>query len=104
MEPQFNSLADDDNIEGLREYPRARVNKFLLNLPRTAGIYTLGGGKKTRRRRPTRSQNKTHRKNSQLRLHTSSASYKSTCETNGRKKTKRSNRPQKNKTHRKRNY
>ena len=103
MEPQFNSLADDDNIEGLREYPRARVNQFLLNLPRTVNIYTRRGGKKTRRRRPARSQNKTHRKNSQLRVRTSSASHKSTCETNSRNKTKRLNQPKKHKTRKKRN-
>jgi hypothetical protein len=68
----------------------------------------LGGGKssgrKTRRRRLTRSPNKTHRKTSQLHLQTSSTSHKSTRETINRKKTKRSNRTKKNKTRRKRNY
>ena len=102
MEPMFSKLADEEYVNILRQWPRARVNLF-LNALRNTGVQ-INGGKKTRRRRTSRSTNKTHRKNIQVPLQSSSASYKSTYETNGRNKTKRSNRPKKNKTRRKRNY
>jgi hypothetical protein len=102
MEPMFSKLADEEYVNNLRQWPRARVNRFLLFLHHNG--LQINGGKKTRRRRTSRSTNKTHRKNIQVPLQSSSASYKSTYETNGRNKTKRSNRPKKNKTRRKRNY
>jgi len=102
MEPMFNKLADEEYVNNLRQWPRARVNRFLIFLHNIG--FQISGGKKTRRRRTLRSTNKTRRRNIQVPLQSSSASYKSTYETNGRNKTKRSNRPKKNKTRRKRNY
>ena len=112
MEPIFNKLADEAYVANLRIYPRARVNRFLSAIE----VYGLlsnnrrrRGGKKTRKRRPNRSPNKTRLKresDESMRINqtTSSASHKSARETINRKKTKRSNRPNKNKTRRKRNY
>ena len=107
MEPIFNTLADEEYVANLRVYPRARVNRF-LSAVRPHG-FVIRGGKKTRRRRHARSPNKTQYKresDESMRINqtTSSASHKSARETINRKKTKRSNRPNKNKTRRKRNY
>jgi len=104
-----------------------RWTRFLISLRTQAGhanenleamthlnttVWSMFGrldGGKTRRRRPTRSSNKTQYKRDfdegvRDNPMTSSASHKSTRETINRKKTKRSNRPKKNKTRRKRNY
>ena len=107
MEPIFNTLADEEYVANLRVYPRARVNRF-LSAVRPHG-FVIRGGKKTRRRRHARSPNKTQYKREfdegvKDNPTTSSTSHKSTRETINRKKTKRSNRPKKNKTRRKRNY